>query len=103
MTGTTLAVLIAAAFAFAGAAPQAKAASLDASAGALKQGAAWSTLRHDAHGCHYSCDCGPLKDFGCERVYHRHLHMLCRPVRCDREKDCGRAPSEGLCRHLPPP
>jgi hypothetical protein len=49
------------------------------------------------HGCHYSCECGPTKDFGCEQFKHRHLHMLCLPVRCDREADCGLEPPKGAC------
>ena len=53
-------------------------------------------------GCHYSCECGPLKDFGLRTVYHRHLHMLCLPVRC-RDQDCKPTPSEGVCRHIPSP
>ena len=34
---------------------------------------------HLVHGCHYSCECGPPRGFGCEQQYHRHLHMLCLP------------------------
>src|SRR5262245_4364540 len=29
-----------------------------------------------------------------EQQYHRHLHMLCLPVRCDRRTDCARTPPE---------
>ena len=54
---------------------------------------------HATHGCHYSCECGPLKDFGCDRVYHRHLHMLCLPVRC-RGKNCDPTPPR---RRVSPP
>ena len=60
---------------------------LNSAAEASKDGAAASRLTQITHGCHYSCECGPLKDFGCEQVYHRHLHMLCLPVRC-RDQDC---------------
>jgi hypothetical protein len=87
MRPTKPALLVAAAFALnlAFAAPGANA---DPRAAGLKDGGAQSRLWLDAHGCHYSCACGPLKDFGRERVYHRHLHMLCLPVRCDRKQDC---------------
>jgi hypothetical protein len=54
------------------------------------------------HDCHYSCECGPPRGFGCEQQYHRHLHMLCLPVRCDRHVDCERTPPEGACRHVAP-
>ena len=74
-----------------------------AAGGAFKESAAGSSPVQNTHGCHYSCECGPLKDFGCEQLYHRHLHMLCLPVRCDREIECERALSEGLCRHMAPP
>ena len=47
------------------------------------------------HGCHYSCECGSPREFGCEQQYHRHLHMLCLPVRCERRPDCERAPPVG--------
>ena len=33
-------------------------------AAALKASAAGSSLRQEIHGCHYTCECGPLKDFG---------------------------------------
>jgi hypothetical protein len=55
-----------------------------------------------AHGCHYSCECGPPRGFGCEQQSHRHLHMLCLPVRCARDSDCERTPSAGACRHVTP-
>ena len=54
------------------------------------------------HGCHYSCECGPPREFGCEQQYHRHLHMLCLPVRCERRPDCERVPPVGACRHMAP-
>ena len=69
-----------------------RAVSLDPGALDLKDGSAQSHLSHHVHGCHYSCDCGPLKAFGRESVYHRHLHMLCLAVRCDRKHDCDRDP-----------
>jgi hypothetical protein len=47
------------------------------------------------HGCHYSCECGTPRGFGCEQQYHRHLHMLCLPVRCERRTDCERTPPVG--------
>ena len=72
-------------------------------AAALKASAAGSSLRQEIHGCHCTCECGPLKDFGCEQVYHRHLHMLCLPVRCGGDTKCERAPPEGVCRHITAP
>ena len=69
-------------------------------AAALKASAAGSSLRQEIHGCHYTCECSPLKDFGCEQVYHRHLHMLCLPVPCGGDTKCERAPPEGVCRHI---
>jgi hypothetical protein len=60
-----------------------------------------SSLKRNAHGCHYSCECGSLRGFGCEQAYHRHLHMLCLPVRCQGD-DCDHVPSEGICRHIAP-
>jgi hypothetical protein len=87
MTRTRLEFLVAAAFALALTTQGANAASLNPAAGALKESAAGSSLMQKTHGYHYSCECGPLRDFGCEQVYHRHLHMLCVPVRC-RGKDC---------------
>ena len=47
-------------------------------------------LMQTVHGCHYTCECGPPREFGCEQQYHRHLHMLCLPVRCERREDCER-------------
>jgi len=103
MTRTKLAFLLATAFALALTAQRGNAASPNPAAGPLKESAAGSRLMQKTHGCHYSCECGPLRDFGCEQWYHRHLHMLCLPVRCDRGTDCDRTPSEGACRHIPPP
>ena len=80
----------------------ANAGSLKPAVGVLKESGAESNLMQKAHGCHYSCECGPSKDFGCEQQYHRHLHMLCLPVRCDRRTDCARRPPEGVCRHIAP-
>ncbi len=71
-------------------------------AGAIAAGAAHAILRHEIHGCHYDCQCGPLKDFGCEQVYHRHLHMLCLPVRCRGDTKCEQTPPQGVCRHITP-
>jgi len=59
-------------------------------------------LRLEIHGCHYDCQCGSLKDFGCEQVYHRHLHMLCLPVRCRGDAKCEQTPPQGVCRHITP-
>jgi hypothetical protein len=70
----------------------------------LASGAAWAgelAAMQRTHDGHYSCQCGPLKDFGCEQLYHRHLHMLRLPVRC-RDKECDLLPPEGWCRHFPP-
>jgi hypothetical protein len=68
----------------------------------IAPGVAPAILRHETHGCHYDCECGPLKDFSCEQVYHRHLHMLCLPVRCGGDTKCEQTPPEGVCRHIPP-
>ena len=103
MTSAKLAFFVSTAFALALTAQGADAASLNPLAGALKEGVAGSSLMQQTHGCHYSCECGPLKEFGYGQLYHRHLHMLCLPVRCDRGTDCDRTPSEGACRHIPPP
>jgi hypothetical protein len=65
----------------------------------LASGAAWAgelAAMQRTHDGHYSCQCGPLKDFGCEQLYHRHLHML------RRDKECDLLPPEGWCRHFPP-
>jgi hypothetical protein len=61
-----------------------------------------ATTQALAHGCHYACECGSLRAFGCENVYHRHLHMLCLPVRCGREPACEQKAPEGACRHVTP-
>jgi hypothetical protein len=102
MTRTRLEFLVATAFALALTAQEANAVSLNPAAGALTESAAGSSLMQKTHGCQYSCECGALRDFGCEQVYHRHLHMLCLPVRC-RGKDCNPPPSEGVCHHIAPP
>jgi hypothetical protein len=69
----------------------------------LKEGVTASRVMLETHGCHYSCQCGPPKDFGCGQFNHRHLHMLCLPVRCaDRDTDCERRLPEGACRHTAP-
>jgi hypothetical protein len=101
MTSTKLTPLVVA-FVLALTAQGADAASLSPAAGALKESAAGSSLTQQIHGCHYSCECGPLRDFGSERVYHRHLHMLCLPVRC-RGQDCDATPPDGVGRHIAPP
>jgi hypothetical protein len=101
MTSTKLTSIVPAAFVLALTAQGADAAFLTPAAGVLKESAAGSSLMQRTHGCHYPCECGPLKDFGCEQVYHRHLHMLCLPVRC-RGQDCDPTPSEGVCRHIAP-
>jgi hypothetical protein len=102
MWRTRIAFLVAAASTLALAVHGATAASLNPTVGVLGVSAArWSLTQH-AHGCHYTCECGPLKDFGCEQVYHRHLHMLCLPVRCGGDTKCDRTPPEGVCRHVPP-
>jgi hypothetical protein len=102
MTRTKLAFHVAAAFVLALTAQRGNAAFFNPAAGPLNERATGSSLMQKTHGCHYSCACGPQRDFGCEQLYHRHLHMLCLPVRCDRGTDCGRT-SEGACRHIPPP
>ncbi len=80
----------------------ASAAPLAPGAAAIASGVAQAILRHEIHGCHYDCECGPLKDFGCEQVYHRHLHMLCLPVRCRGDTKCEQTPPQGVCRHIAP-
>jgi hypothetical protein len=102
MRRTRFAFLAAATLTFALAGEEVTAASPNPTAGALKLSAARSSLTHETHGCHYTCECGPLKDFGCEQMYHRHLHMLCLPVRCSGNTKCDRAPPEGVCRHVAP-
>jgi len=102
MTRTKLAFLVATVFALALTTQGANAASPNPAAGGLKESAAGWGLMQKTHGCHYSCECGPLRDFGCEQLYHRHLHMLCLPVRCDRGTVCDRTPSEVVCRHIAP-
>jgi hypothetical protein len=55
----------------------------------LKKSATRSSPRQETDGCHYICECGPLRDFGCEQVYYgATLYMLCLPVRCDRYTKC---------------
>jgi len=71
-------------------------------AGTIAPGLAQALLRHETHGCHYDCQCGPPKDFGCEQVYHRHLHMLCLPVRCRGATQCEQRAPQGVCRHIAP-
>ena len=70
--------------------------------GVTPRSTAGPNLTREAHGCHYSCECGPLRNFGCEQLYHRHLHMGCLAVRCDRRKECDPIPIEGVCRHIAP-
>jgi hypothetical protein len=94
--------LVPSAFVLALTAQEANAASLSPAVVAFTESGAESSIVQGTHGCHYSCECGPLKDFGCEQVYHRHLHMLCLPVRC-RGKACDRRSPEGMCRHIDPP
>ena len=77
MTPTRLEFVFAAVFTLGLTAHGANAAYLNSAAGMPKDRAAESSLMQRTHGCHYSCECGPLKDFGCEQVYHRTLHMLC--------------------------
>jgi hypothetical protein len=102
MRRTRFAFLVAAVSILALAVQGANAAASNLAADVLKSSAARSSLTKEAHGCHYTCECGPLKDFGCEQVYHRHLHMLCLPVRCGGSTKCDRAPPEGVCRHVAP-
>jgi hypothetical protein len=96
-----LAFLIAAEFALA-LTHGAKAVPLNPLVGTPKENADRSNLTRQIHGCHYSCECGPLRNFGCKQIYHRHLHMGCLAVRCDRRKECDRIPPEGVCRHIAP-
>ncbi len=103
MTRARFVFLVAAASAAVLAAHGANATSLDRARTALRLSAAGSSLVQEIHGCHYTCECGPLEDFGCEQVYHRHLHMLCLPVRCKGGPPCDRTPPDGVCRHITPP
>jgi len=103
MTRAKLALLIVSAFTLSLTAKLAHASFLNPAAGVLKEGSAESSHLHETHGCHYPCECGPPRGFGCEQWNHRHLHMLCLPVRCDRDTDCRINPSEGACRHIAPP
>jgi hypothetical protein len=82
--------------------PGASAGFLGPDAGTIAHGAAALPPLREIHGCHYTCECGPLKDFGCDQVYHRHLHMLCLPVRCGGDTKCEQTPPQGLCRHITP-
>jgi hypothetical protein len=80
----------------------ASAAPLAPGATTIASGVAQAILRRETHGCHYDCECGPLKDFGCVQVYHRHLHMMCSPVRCRGDTKCEQTPPQGVCRHITP-
>jgi len=60
MTRTRLEFLFAAAFTVGLTAHGAKAAYLNSAAGVTKESAAESSLMQNTHGCHYSCECGPL-------------------------------------------
>jgi len=102
MIRTVLAFRVAPAFVIALMAQEANADSVNSAAGGLEQNAVGSSVVRTIHGCHYSCECGPPRGFGCEQQYHRHLHMLCLPVRCDRGTDCDRKMSQGACRHIAP-
>jgi hypothetical protein len=102
MTGTKRTCGIAALFGLALTALPANASSFGVSAEAFRQGAAQSRLVHKIHGCHYSCACGPPKELACEQWNHRHLHMLCLPVRCERDTDCERARPDHACRRASP-
>ena len=102
MTGTKRACVIAALSGVALAAQPPTAFSLAESAEAFKQGAARPWLVHKIHGCHYSCACGPPRELACEQWNHRHLHMLCLPVRCERDEACERARPSHACRHARP-
>jgi hypothetical protein len=97
VAGSLLKLLVPGAFLLTVMAQAANAASPNATVSGAKP-----SIVERTHGCHYSCECGSLKDFGCEQVYHRHLHMLCLPVRCP-GKECDATPSEGVCRHIAPP
>jgi hypothetical protein len=102
VTGTKRAGYIAILFAFALTAQKANASLLGAAADARKHSAAQSLIVHKIHGCHYSCACGPPQELSCEKWNHRHLHMLCLPVRCERDADCERALPERSCRPAGP-
>ena len=63
-TRTRFSFLVAAAFALALTAQGTNAGSFDLAAGVLKESGAGSNLKQKAHGCHYSCECGPPDNFG---------------------------------------
>jgi hypothetical protein len=98
MTGMNRACVVAALIGLALTAQSANASSLGASADAFRQDLAPWRLVHKVHGCHYSCACGPPRELACEQWNHRHLHMLCLPVRCERDEDCERARPDSACR-----
>jgi len=100
VAGSLLEFLVPSAFILVLTAQGANAASLNPTAVRLSESGAGSSIVQRTHGCHYSCECGAMKDFGCGQVYHRHLHMLCLPVRC-RDKECDLLPPEGWC-HMAP-
>ena len=43
----------------------ANAASLTPREAGFKESAVGLRLMQETHGCHYTCECGPLTDFGC--------------------------------------
>jgi len=98
MTGAKRACRIATLVAFALMAQAANASSLGAAADAAEQSAAQRLLVHEIHGCHYSCECGPPRELACEKWNHRHLHMLCLAVRCERDAECEHTPPDRACR-----
>src|SRR5262245_29370244 len=67
VAGTLLEFLVHSAFVLALSAQGANAASLNLTAVRLSESGAESSIVQRTHGCHYSCECGPLKDFGCEQ------------------------------------
>jgi hypothetical protein len=68
VAGSLLEFLVASAFVLALTAQGVNAASLSPKAGTLNESEAESNVLQRTHGCHYSCECGPLKDFSCEHV-----------------------------------
>jgi hypothetical protein len=102
MTETTQACVAAALIGLALTAQPANASFLGASADAFGLGFVRLGVVRDIHGCHYACACGPPRELACEQWNHRHLHMLCLPVRCERDANCEAARPEHMCRGANP-
>ena len=102
LVGSLLEFLVPSAFVLALTAQGANATSLNATVVVSTESGAKSSIVEGIHGCHYSCECGPLKDFGCEQVYHRHLPHALPSGTLPGERVCPPSP-EGVCRHIVAP